>query len=62
MGDTVFKTLVLIVLMLLLATPAFSVGHLEKQAYQMRDDFGTERLYDGALQYYYIPCPTYSWF
>jgi hypothetical protein len=45
---------------LVLATSAFG---LEKKAYQMRDDFGMEQLYDGALQfYYYIPCPTYSWF
>jgi hypothetical protein len=47
-------------LILLLATAAFG---LEKQAYQLRDDFGAEELYDSALQYYYyIPCPTYSWF
>jgi hypothetical protein len=47
-------------LVLVLATSAFA---LEKKAYQMRDDFGTEPLYDTALQYYYyIPCPTYSWF
>jgi hypothetical protein len=47
-------------LVLVLATSAFG---LEKKAYQMREDFGTEPMYDGALQYYYyIPCPTYSWF
>jgi hypothetical protein len=47
-------------LVLVMATSAFG---LEKKAYQMRDDFGTEPMYDGALQYYYyIPCPTYSWF
>jgi hypothetical protein len=47
-------------LVLVLATSAFG---LEKKAYQMREDFGTEPLYDCALQYYYyIPCPTYSWF
>ena len=47
-------------LVLVLATSAFG---FEKKAYQMRDDFGTEAMYDGALQYYYyIPCPTYSWF
>jgi hypothetical protein len=35
----------------------------EVEAYQMREDFGSEPLYDCALQYYYyIPCPTYSWF
>jgi hypothetical protein len=35
----------------------------EAKAYQMRDDFGAEPVYDCVLQYYYyIPCPTYSWF
>jgi hypothetical protein len=43
-----------------LATSTFA---LEKKAYQMKEDFGTEPLYDCALQYYYyVPCPTYSWF
>ena len=47
-------------LVLILATSAFG---LEKKAYQMREDFGMAPEYDGALQYYYyIPCPTYSWF
>jgi hypothetical protein len=47
-------------LVLVLATSAFG---LEKKAYQMREDFGMAPEYDGALQYYYyIPCPTYSWF
>jgi hypothetical protein len=55
------KPLLLTVLMSLIATSAFSVEHLERQAYQMREDFGTEWLHDGALQYYcYISCPTYS--
>jgi hypothetical protein len=49
-----------IALVLVLATSAFG---LEKKAYQLKDDFGMEPQYDGALQYYYyIPCPTYSWF
>jgi hypothetical protein len=49
-----------VLLVLVLATSAFG---LEKKAYQMREDFGTEELGDWALQYYYyIPCPTYSWF
>jgi hypothetical protein len=35
----------------------------EAKAYQMSEDFGTEPRYDCILQhYYYIPCPTYSWF
>jgi hypothetical protein len=33
------------------------------RAYLVRDDFGAEPLYDCYLSYYYyIPCPTYSWF
>jgi len=33
------------------------------QAFQMREDFGTETLSDCYLQYYYyVPCPTWSWF
>jgi hypothetical protein len=33
------------------------------QAFQMREDFCTEPLSDCCLQYfYYVPCPTWSWF
>lgn len=47
-------------LVLVVATSAFA---FEKKAVQMRDDFGTEPLGPCLLQYYYyIPCPTYSWF
>jgi hypothetical protein len=54
------KLCLVLALVLVLATSAFA---LERRAYQMKEDFGTEGLYDGALQfYYYIPCPTYSWF
>jgi hypothetical protein len=49
-----------LVLLLVIATSVFG---FEKRAYQFREDFGTEPLYDCVLQYYYyIPCPTYSWF
>jgi|GEM_PF-568774 len=35
---------------------------LEGRAYEFRDDFGMESLDGCALNYYYfIPCPTYSW-
>jgi hypothetical protein len=36
----------------------------EAKAYQIADDFGTALpRYECALQYYYyVPCPTYSWF
>jgi hypothetical protein len=51
---------IVLALVLVLASSAFA---LEKKAYQMKEDFGTESLYDGMLSYYYyIPCPTYSWF
>jgi hypothetical protein len=54
------KLVTALLLMLLLATSAFA---LEKRAYQMGGDFGTEPSYDCALSYYYyVPCPTYSWF
>jgi hypothetical protein len=51
---------IVLALVLILASSAFA---LEKKAYQMKEDFGTEPLYDGALNYYYyIPTPTSSWF
>ena len=54
------KLCIVLALVLVLASSAFAV---EKKAYQMKEDFGTESLYDGTLNYYYyIPCPTYSWF
>lgn len=35
----------------------------EAKPYQMVEDFGNEPPYDARAQYYYyIPCPTYSWF
>jgi hypothetical protein len=49
-----------VVLVLMLAPAAFA---LDEKAYQMSEDFRTEPLYDCTLNYYYyIPCPTYSWF
>jgi hypothetical protein len=55
-----FNAFMVLALVLVLATSAFG---LEKKAWQLKDDFGVEPQYDGALQYYYyIPCPTYSWF
>ena len=36
---------------------------IDKTPYKMREDFGLEPLADATLRYYYyIPCPTYSWF
>jgi len=47
-------------LVIVLATSAYG---LEKQAFQMREDFGAEPLADCYMNYYYyIPCPTSSWF
>jgi hypothetical protein len=47
---------------LLLLTAAGAVA-LESREFRLRDDFGTEPLYDCYMSYYYyIPCPTYSWF
>jgi hypothetical protein len=54
------RLLVIAALVLVLAASAYG---LEKKAVQMREDFGTEPLYDCYMHYYYyIPCPTYSWF
>jgi hypothetical protein len=54
------RVCVALLLVFLLVT---SASAFEKKAYTMRDDFGTEPMYDCYLNYYYyIPCPTYSWF
>jgi hypothetical protein len=54
------KPLLVFVLILVMATSASSI---EKRAYKVRDDFGSEALQQCFLQYYYyVPCPTYSWF
>jgi hypothetical protein len=62
-GGYEMRLCIVLALVLVFASSAFA---LEKKAYQMRDDFGTEPLanaYDGALNYYYyVPCPTSSWF
>jgi hypothetical protein len=53
-------TIALAVMVLLLSASAFA---LDRQPYQIRDDYGMEPLSDCRLQYYYYtPCPTYSWF
>ncbi|MFH1219016.1 MAG: hypothetical protein V1694_01000 [Candidatus Eisenbacteria bacterium] len=55
------KCALLIMLVLVcLALPALG---FEKKAYQIGEDFGTETVTECNLQYYYyIPCPTFSWF
>jgi hypothetical protein len=60
MEERKMKLCIALVLALVLATSAFA---LDRKAYTMRDDFGTEPLYDCYMNYYYyIPCPTSSWF
>lgn len=52
----------LLTVAVLLALVASASG-AQMKAFQMREDYGTEPLYDCYMQYYYyIPCPTYSWF
>ncbi|MFH1312611.1 MAG: hypothetical protein ABIJ00_05230 [Candidatus Eisenbacteria bacterium] len=49
--------------MLMVLFVAASAFALEKRAFQIKEDYDTEPLSDCMLQYYYyIPCPTYSWF
>jgi hypothetical protein len=46
-----------------LAVCAAAVAANAPKAYLMRDDFGSEPLADCYLNYYYyVPCPTSSWF
>jgi hypothetical protein len=53
-------TVLALALVLVIAASACA---MEKKAVQMREDFGTEPLYDTYMNYYYyIPCPTSSWF
>jgi hypothetical protein len=55
-----FAAIICLILVLVAAAPSLAV---EKKAFKMRDDFGAEPLQQCFLQYYYyIPCPTYSWF
>ena len=50
-------------MILILLVAGASALAIEKRAYRMREDFGTDALVDCTVQYYYyIPCPTYSWF
>ena len=42
---------------------AACAGAIEKQAFRHKEDFGAGTLAGCTLQYYYyIPCPTFSWF
>lgn len=54
------KLITAMALILILATSVFA---LDKTIYQMRQDFGSDALYDCSVgYYYYVPCPTYSYF
>jgi len=54
------RAISVILLVLILSTSTFGI---EARSYRLREDFGTAPLSDCSLQYYYyIPCPTYSWF
>lgn len=51
---------VAVLFVLALSASAFA---FEKTAYTMKDDFGSEPVYDCYMNYYYyVPCPTLSWF
>jgi hypothetical protein len=54
----------LVVVLTAVVSPALILGaEFQSRAFQMRDDFGVEPLTGCVLQYYYyIPCPTFSWF
>ena len=55
-----FYTVLALALVLVIAATAYGT---EKKAAQMREDFGTQPLYDCYMNYYYyIPCTTSSWF
>jgi len=59
----VMGVIVLFLILTILLAGAATASGFEKKAYQMREDFGVEPLYDCYIQYYYyMPCPTYSWF
>lgn len=53
-----------ILLLLVMLALALSSAHaINKRPYMMKEDFGIAPLDQCSLQYYYfIPCPTYSWF
>jgi hypothetical protein len=54
------RSLLIAVIVVCVAASAYG---LEKKAAQMREDFGTEPLYECYMNYYYyIPCTTNSWF
>ena len=59
----VIRATILLVTLTVLFAGASTVSGFDKKAFRMREDFGAEALYDCYIQYYYyMPCPTYSWF
>jgi hypothetical protein len=62
MVQSLLKIYCVIAVAVVLVTITSVIGS-ELRPYQMREDYGTEPLSDCVLQYYYyVPCPTYSWF
>lgn len=57
------KRIAIVVLTLAILGLAAGAGAIDKKPYKMKEDFGLEPLAGCNLQYYYyIPCPTFSWF
>jgi hypothetical protein len=57
------RTRAILVTVLLAVCLATSASAVETQAFRFKEDFGVAPLQGCTLQYYYyIPCPTYSWF
>jgi hypothetical protein len=54
------RPLLIVLVVVCLAQSAYG---LEKEAVEMREDYGSQPLYDCYMNYYYyIPCSTSSWF
>lgn len=57
------KRIAIVVTMLMVLGLAAGAEAIDKVPYKLKEDFGIEPLAGCNLQYYYyIPCPTFSWF
>jgi hypothetical protein len=57
------KSSAIVVTVLVVLCLGVCTGAAEKQAFRFKEDFGVESLQSCTLQYYYyVPCPTFSWF
>jgi hypothetical protein len=62
-GGNMTKKIVCVCLGIAALVVTTSAQGFEMKPFRIKDDFGSEPLSDCTLQYYYyIPCPTYSWF